>query len=249
MTKTVIQCTEPVRSSTDELVRQYLPLVKQVSSKYSRLGTATLEDLIQIGCIGLLKAIRYYDDNREHKASFRSFAIVYIKGEIRHFLRDHGSLVQVPRKLSDLGTKISQTEEALTKELERVPTPEEIAFRLGASAADIREAQISWDICNRYECLEAPDDDDGHGDSRALSEMVADHRSSEQVSTWEERQALREAVTSLGEKARQIVEFVYFYDLTQKQTANLLGLSEMGVSRTLKSAVSKLREILSTEIL
>src|SRR5579883_3426516 len=119
--------------ASDEIVKQYLPLVRQIARRYSRLAPDQTDDLIQMGCLGLLKAIKYYDENRSNKASFKGFAAVYIKGEIRHYLRDHGSLIQVPRRYSEINSKISQLEELYRREMEQSPTVEELAARAGYS--------------------------------------------------------------------------------------------------------------------
>ena len=232
----------------NELVKQYLPLVQQISRRYARLQPDLADDLLQIGSLGLLKAIKYYDANRQHKASFKSFAAVYIKGEIRHYLRDHGSLVQVPRRLSEINGKISQLEEVLHRELDHHPSSEELAARSGYTIQEVREAQQSWDHCRHYESLEGSNEDEGRDDNRALAELVADRKYINELSYSEDRELISQALVSLGERTKKIVEFVYFYDLTQKETAKLLGVSEMGVSRTMRTALQKLKEILLTEI-
>jgi RNA polymerase sigma-B factor len=232
----------------DQVVRQYLPTVRQIAKRYSRVNPESFEDLLQVGCVGLLKAVRSYDPNHENKASFKTFALCYIKGEIRHYLRDHAQLVQMPRRLNEISTRISQAEEMLTRELEHAPTPLEISARTGFPESDVREALASWEACNRYESLDASDESEGRDDTRALCEMVADRRQLDEMSFSEEREVLGQALHKLGEKTREIIEFVYFYDLTQKEAAQLLGLSEMGVSRALKGAMKSLKEILFTEI-
>lgn len=233
---------------SDDIVKQYMPLVRQIARRYSRLSPDQVDDLVQIGCLGLLKAIKYYDANREHKASFKAFAAVYIKGEIRHYLRDHGSLVQVPRKYSEMNSKLTQLEEVLRRELDHQPTSEELAARSGFSLQEVREAQQSWDHCRHYESLESQDDSEGREDNRALAELVADRKYIDELSYSEDRELISQALVSLGDRTKKIVEFVYFYDLTQKETAKILGLSEMGVSRAMKTALQKLKEILLTEI-
>jgi RNA polymerase sigma-B factor len=232
----------------DQLVRQYMPTVRQIAKRYSRVNPESFEDLLQVGCVGLLKAARAYDPNRENKASFKTFALCYIKGEIRHYLRDHSSMVQIPRRLNEISTKISRAEESLTQELEHAPSPLEISIRTGLTEAEVREALQSREACARYESLDASDDGEGREESRALSEMVADRRQLDELTFSEEREVLGQALHKLGEKTREIIEFVYFYDLTQKEAAQILGISEMGVSRTLKSAMKNLKEILFTEI-
>ena len=232
----------------DAIIKQYMPLVRQISLRYARLAPDQADDLMQMGCLGLLKAVKYYDESRERKASFKSFAAVYIKGEIRHYLRDHGSLVQVPRKFSEINSKVSQLEELLTRELDHVPTVEELAKRAGYAPQEVRDAQASWDNCRHYESLESTDDADGREDNRALAELVADKKYIDELSYSEDRELISQALVSLGDRAKKIVEFVYFYDLTQKETARLLGVSDMGVSRTIKSALTKLKDVLLTEI-
>ncbi|HEY9789851.1 MAG TPA: sigma-70 family RNA polymerase sigma factor [Candidatus Obscuribacterales bacterium] len=236
------------QADTVQLVKQYLPLVRQIAKRYSRVNPEAFEDLLQVGCVGLLKACKTYDPNREGKASFKTFALVYIKGEIRHYLRDHGSLVQMPRRLNEISSKISQLEETMHHELERVPTPEELSARSGYSVDDVREAMHSWEACTRMESLDGGDDADGREDTRAMCEMVPDRRHADAQTSAEERELVAQALKNVGEKTRQIIEFVYFYDLTQKETAQILGLSEMGVSRTLRRALAKLKDILFTEI-
>ncbi|MBX9690565.1 MAG: sigma-70 family RNA polymerase sigma factor [Candidatus Obscuribacterales bacterium] len=232
----------------EAIVKQYMPLVRQIARRYARLAPDQADDLMQMGCMGLLKAVKYYDDGREHKASFKGFAAVYIKGEIRHYLRDHGSLVQVPRRLAEINSKVKQLEEVMTREMEHTPSLEELAARAGCSTQELREAQQSWDNCRHYESLESTDDSEGRDEHRALAEMVADKKYIDELSYSEDRELISQALVSLGERTKKIIEFVYFYDLTQKETAKILGVSEMGVSRSIKSALQKLKEIMLTEI-
>ena len=234
--------------SQAELVKQYLPLVRQIAKRYGRMMPENTDDLIQIGCLGLLKAIKYYDNDRQHKASFRTFASVYIKGEIRHYLRDHGTLVQVPRRLNEINGKIVQLEEVLTRELDHTPSLEELAARSGFTIAEVREAREARDHCHHFESLEASGEDEGREDTRNLCDTVADRKSIDKLSHFEDREVISQALNTLGERTKKIVEFVYFYDLTQKETAKILGLSEMGVSRAVKSGLQKLKEIMLTEI-
>ena len=234
---------------TSKTVREYLPLVERIAGRYSRFRPDMLDDLVQVGCIGLLKAIKYYDPSRARLASFKTLASCYIKGEIRHFLRDHGSLVQVPRRFTEISTQLSQVEESLHKELQRAPSVHELSQRSGHSVKDICEVLQSLDACTHYESLEAGDDRDDSEDNRALGEMVADRKHQDFVLASEDRELITQAVKQLGERTSKIVEFVFFYDLTQKETAQKLGLSEMVVSRAMRNGLSKLKEILSTEIL
>lgn len=230
-----------------EIVRKHMPLVRQIARRYSQFQPDSLEDLIQVGSIGLLKAIRYYDPTRARSASFKTLATCYIRGEIRHYLRDHCSIVQVPRKLTEMNSQLSQLEEKLTRSLNRAPSVHELSEHSGIAVQDILEAQQSWEARIHYESLDAGTDDDERDDKRCLSELVADRKYQDSLHASEDRELITQALKRLGEKTRQIVEFVFFYDLSQKETAYVLGLSEMGVSRAVHTALRKLKEILQSE--
>jgi len=230
----------------NDLVRDNMPLVRQIARRYSQCYPDSFEDLVQVGSIGLLKAINYYDPNRTRAASFRTLATCYIRGEIRHYLRDHASIVQVPRKLTEINAQISQLEERLTKSLNRSPSVSELAAHSGFTVREILDAQQSWEARLHYESLDGAEDDD-RDDHRGLSEVVADRKYMELLKMSEDRELLTQALKNLGEKTRQIVEFVFFYDLSQKETACVLGLSEMGVSRAVHSGLKNLREVIVAE--
>lgn len=231
---------------TDDLVRQHMPLVRQFARRYSQFNPDYMEDLVQVGSIGLLKAIKYYDPRRTRSASFKTLATCYIRGEIRHYLRDHCSLVQVPRRLTEMNSQLSQLEEKLTKVLDRAPSVCELATHSGFSVQEVLEAQQSWEARIHYESFDSMEDDD-RDDRRSLSETMPDKRYQDLIYANEERELVSQALKKLGERTRQIVEFVFFYDLSQKETATVLGLSEMGVSRAVHSGLKRLKEIMATE--
>jgi RNA polymerase sigma-B factor len=174
-------------------------------------------------------------------------AICYIRGEIRHYLRDHCSLVQVPRKLSEMNAQLARIEEQLSKMLHRSPSTQELAAATGFSIDEIREAQQSWESRTYYEPLDSTGEDDERDDRRSLSETMPDKRHQESERISEEREQIRQALKKLGERTREIVEFIFFYDLSQKETASVLGLSEMGVSRAVHNALHKMRDLLRSE--
>lgn len=229
-----------------DLVRAHMTLVKQIARRYSQFYPDSYEDLVQVGSIGLLKAINYYDPTRSRAASFRTLAICYIRGEIRHYLRDQACIVQVPRKLTEINGQVSQLEEKLTKMLNRVPTVQELSQYSGFTVAEILEAQQSWEARLHYESLDGSDEDERE-EHRGLSEVVADRKYQELLRLSEDRELLTQALKKLGEKTRQIVEFVFFYDLSQKETAVVLGVSEMGVSRAVHTALKRLKDIIDAE--
>lgn len=230
------------------IVRKHMPLVRQIARRYAQFNPDSLEDLVQVGSIGLLKAIKYYDPGRARSASFKTLATCYIRGEIRHYLRDHSSIVQVPRRLTEMNAQLAQLEERLTRELDRAPTVNELAAASGIAVSDILEAQQCWEVRSHYESFDSSQDEEEREDRRSLSEMVADRKYQDLVHSAEDRELIMQALKRLGERTREIVEFVFFYDLSQKETATVLGLSEMGVSRAVHSALKKLKDILKSEV-
>lgn len=232
---------------TDEIVRRYIPLVRQLARRYSQFNPDYMEDLVQVGSIGLLKAIKYYDPRRARSASFKTLATCYIRGEIRHYLRDHCSLVQVPRRLTEMNSQLAQLEEKLTKALDHTPSVQELAAHSGFSVQEVLEAQQSWEARVHYESFDSLGEDEDRDDKRSLSETVPDRKYQDFIHDSEERELVAQALKKLGGKTRQIVEFVFFYDLSQKETATVLGLSEMGVSRAVHSALKKLKDIIQAE--
>lgn len=238
---------KPSQKEVAATVRKHMPLVRQIARRYSQYIPDSLEDLVQVGAIGLLKAIKYYDPTRARSASFKTLATCYIRGEIRHYLRDHCSIVQVPRKLTEINAQLTQLEEKLTQKFDRAPTVQELAATSGYSITEVLEAQQSWEVRVHYESLDSTGDEEEREDRRSLSELVADKRALELQYASEDRELIVQALKMLGVRAREIVEFVFFYDLSQKEVATVLGLSEMGVSRAVHSSLKKLRDILKTE--
>jgi len=234
--------------SSDQLVKENMALVGRIARRYARTRPDLLEDLEQVGAIGLLKAIRYYDPDRS-KASFKTVATCYIKGEILHYLRDNACLVQVPRKFNEINSAIGQLEEALSRQLGRAPTLTELSESSGIAQNEILAAQQSWDACTHYESLEATGDSNEDDDNRSLNEMVPDKKYQDFQLASEDRELISNAIQKLSDKTSKIVQFVFFYDLTQKETARILGLSEMVVSRAVNSGLKSLKSILGTEII
>jgi len=236
-----------LQAQCSDLVRSYMPLVRQIARRYCQFNPDSLEDLVQVGAIGLLKAIRYYDPKRPRSASFKTLATCYIRGEIRHYLRDHCSLVQVPRRLAEVTSQLSQLEEKLTQMLDHAPTVQELSSHSGYTVQEILDAQVSWEARLHYESFDSIGDDEDREDKRSLCELVPDRKYQELQRIREERELVTQALKRLGERSRRILEFVFFYDLSQKETASVLGLSEMGVSRALHSGLKKLKEIMTAD--
>ncbi len=246
MTTSTPRQTEQMDEGIDARVRDYLPLVSQIAARFNRASSVSKEDLVQVGALGLLKAIRGYDRERCKNASFRSYATLFIRGEIQHYLRDQASLVQQPRRVVDSAARLAVAEEQLTRELERTPAAVELAMRAGLPLSAVVEAQQARDACTFYDSLDQCDT--GEDQLGTWSERLPDRNQIEKIEEAETRAIVGNAVRSLGAKSRQVIEYVYFDEMTQKETARLLGWSEMKVSRAVRKALTKLKAILLTEI-
>jgi RNA polymerase sigma-B factor len=139
-------------------------------------------------------------------------------------------------------------QETLTKELDRTPSVTELSQHSGFSVQQICEALQSLEACTHYESFESSDEHVDGDDARALAEIVPDRKYQDFQLAAEDRERVHQALKMLGDKASQMMQFIFFHDLTQKETAERMGVSEMVVSRAVHSSVKKLRDILSTEI-
>jgi RNA polymerase sigma-B factor len=226
------------QSIRDELILLHLPLVEHIARRY-RDRNEPLEDLIQVGTIGLIKATDRFDPGRG--VEFSTYATPTILGEIKRHFRDKGWSVRVPRRLQELRMSLSDATTTLTQELGRSPTVAELAGRLGESEETILEGLES---ANAYATvpLESPDESD---DSMHLSARLGvDDPGLEGV---ENRQSLRPLLAQLPDRDRKILMLRFFRGMTQSQIGAELGISQMHVSRLIARTLEKLREQLLAE--
>ncbi len=214
----------------DEQTRANLGLVHSLAHRFTGKGIE-YEDMFQAGCMGLVKAIKAFDKSRGF--SFSTYAVPVILGEIRRLFRDGGA-VKVSRSVKELGLKCLRTREQLEKALGRQPHISEIAEALGEDAVAVAEAlTASLPVIS----LTANDNDD------------ADRQIDIPIDSMEEKIAenisLTEQLAKLAPRDRQIIYYRYYKDMTQSKTAELLGLTQVQVSRCEKRILSSLRENLS----
>lgn len=189
---------------------------------------ADFEDLCQIGSIGLLKAIRRFDMNRG--VVFSTYAVPMIIGEMRKFLRDDGP-IKVGRKLKEQNISIRRANEALTLKLGREPTLSELEAETGISREDIIMAQESSAV---PESLDTPINSEG---DMFLSDVLGDEGSLPDI----DKIALKESLRTLSDDERKLISLRYFLSKTQQETANVLGMTQVQVSRKEKKIIEKLR--------
>lgn len=225
-------CAGDVRAR-DEVVDAHLPLVRALASRYAGRGEA-LEDLVQVGSIGLVLALQRFDPDRG--VPFKSFAIPTIVGEIRRHFRDRAWALHVPRRLKELSLRLTRTTEQLTGELGRSPTIAELAQAVGVAEDEVIDA---LDIANAYstKSLSESQFDDGDDDSyvSALADTELGYDEIEGAAVVET------GLAALDPRSRRIVELRFFDGRTQSEIAAELGISQMHVSRLLRHSLEVMR--------
>lgn len=218
----------------DRLVNCNLKLVFNLVKRFQNRGYE-LEDLFQIGCIGLIKAIDKFDSSYDVK--FSTYAVPMIVGEIRRFLRDD-SPVKVSRSVKEIAYKIQQVRDILTARLGREPAVGEIAAELGLSREEVVNAmEAAQTPTSIYETLHQDD-----GDPIYLLDQL---KAKEDGDTpWLERLSVKELINNLSERDRLIITWRFFEDKTQSEIAGRLGLSQVQVSRLERQALKKLKDLI-----
>ncbi len=220
----------------DKLVNCNLKLVFNLVKRFQNRGYE-LEDLFQIGCIGLMKAIDKFDLN--YNVKFSTYAVPMIIGEIRRFLRDD-SPVKVSRSVKETAYKVQQIRDLLTARLGREPTIGEVTAELGLSREEVVNAlEAAQNPASIYETLHQDD-----GDPIYLLDQLKSEESGN--SQWLESISMKELLNRLPERDRQIITWRFFEDKTQSDIAGRLGLSQVQISRLERQALKKLRKFLKT---
>ena len=221
------------------LVLHYERLVQSLARKYSN-GKSYHEDLVQVGMLGLLGAIRRYDP--DFGKTFEAFAIPTIIGEIKRFMRDKTWAIHVPRRIKELGPQIRATSEKLTIELQRSPLIWEIAEYLDIEEDDVLEAM---EMGRSYQALSMDYtlDADSEGGTVTLADLVG--ATDEGYDTIDQRMLVADALIVLTEREKEIIQCTYIEQLSQKETGEHLGISQMHVSRLQRKAIKKLQEAIT----
>jgi RNA polymerase sigma-B factor len=223
----------------DELVHLHLPLVEHFARRFLNRGEP-LDDLLQVGTIGLIKAVDRFDVGRG--VEFSTYATPTIVGEIKRHFRDRGWAIRVPRRLQELRISITSATAELTQELGRSPTVSELAQRLEVSEEEVIEGLES---ANAYSTLslDAPDS----GDDNALSMIDVIGGDDEALEHVENRETIKPLLESLDPREKHILTLRFFKGMTQSQIAAEVGISQMHVSRLLARTLARLRESLTAD--
>lgn len=223
------------KEAREQLVQKNIGLVKSIVSRYTARGVEK-EDLIQIGMIGLIKAIDNFDTTYEVR--FSTYAVPMIAGKIRRFLRDNGA-IKVSRSIKDHRVAVNRSRERLIEKLGREPTIHEIAEDVGLSMEDILLAVNSGqEVASLQQMIY-----EGDGSSIRLMDRLSAHSGEGDASL--DRMMLADSLSALEQRERELIVLRFYYDQTQSQIAKRMGVSQVQVSRLEKRILRKMKMYIS----
>ena len=215
------------RTASEKLITENTGLIWSIARRYFGRGVEP-DDLFQLGCVGFLKAVEGFDT--AYGTQFSTYAVPKIAGEIRRFLRDDGA-IKVSRSIKERAAAIKKARERLTGELGREPTVSELSQALDLSAEEIASAETATSAA---ESIQRQTGEEGF----SLEDVLCTDGMEEQLL---ERMTLQEALKHLGEKERMVIQLRYYHSLTQQRVSEIIGVSQVQVSRIEKKALQQLR--------
>lgn len=245
-----------VRQGTAELIQVYretgsvavrnrivelnIGLVRREVHYWKHQCTENFEDLLQVGCIGLIKAVERY--SLDKGTAFSSFAVPYIRGAIQHYLRDLCATIRLPRRWTDLQRQAIGVTAGLREDLQRQPNEVEVAAALGVSPEEWQQARLAWQNQTPVSLDLPMGAEDGRWTS--LGDQLPDQRYRSFQLAEEDRLRLEGALVQLEARTREILEFVFLHEFTQKEVAESLQVSVVTVSRHIKKGLIALHKLL-----
>ena len=224
------------KRAREELIEGNLRLVLSVIQRFDKRGESP-DDLFQVGCVGLIKAIANFDPTKNVR--FSTYGVPMIAGEVRRYLRDN-SAIRVSRSIRDMAYKVLQCKEAMTADLGREPTLEEISTALDIPQEEVSQALDA--VCAPMSLYD-PVYSDG-GDPLTVMDQVRDTKNTENA--WMEHITLQNAFRQLNDREKQILSLRFYDGKTQMEVAGSLGISQAQVSRLEKGAIAAMRKSVST---
>lgn len=225
------ECTDTERSAIrDELTQRHLPLVRHIARRYADRGEP-MDDIVQAGSIGLLRAIDRFDPERE--VAFSTYAVPTITGSIRQHFRDATWSLKVPRRVQELRGRIDAAHDHLAQELGRSPTVAEIAAKADVDPQDVLDS-LELSHARQTQSLTADNPED-----TPLADRIGDEDAA--LAEVDNSETVRSLMSTLPERERDIVQMRFFDGATQTQIAEHLGISQMHVSRLLTKSLARLR--------
>ena len=224
-----------------KLVEHYQKLIESLAYKYSK-GKSHHEDLVQVGMVGLLGAIKRFDVSYDRR--FEAFLVPTVVGEIKRYLRDKTWSVHVPRRIKEIGPKIKNANDELTNRLERSPKINEIAEHLNVTEEDVLEAM---EMGQSYNALSVDHSIEADKDGSTVTLLDVMGQSDDNYDLSEKRLILENVLPILSDREREIIQHTFMEGLSQKETGEHVGLSQMHVSRLQRTAINKLRQAVSKD--
>ncbi|KOV74123.1 RNA polymerase sigma factor [Streptomyces sp. AS58] len=218
------------------LIEMNMSLVRFAAGRFRSRGPEEMEDIVQVGMIGLIKAIDRFELSRE--VEFTSFAVPYIVGEIKRFFRDTSWAVHVPRRLQEARVQLARATEELRSRLGRTPTTKELSELMSLPEDEVVEARLASNGYNSSS-LDAAINNSEDGEA-ALADFIGTEDSA--LALVDDFHALAPMIAELDERDRQIIHWRFVEELTQKQIGERLGVSQMHVSRLISRLLARLRE-------
>lgn len=229
------------QNAQTRLVEHYRKLIESLAYRYSK-GKSHHEDLVQVGMVGLLGAIKRFDPSFDRR--FEAFLVPTVVGEIKRYLRDKTWSVHVPRRIKEIGPKIKNANDELTNRLERSPQISEIAEHLEVSEEDVLEAM---EMGQSYNALSVDHSIEADKDGSTVTLLDVMGQSDDNYDLSEKRLILEKILPILSEREREIIQFTFMEGLSQKETGERVGLSQMHVSRLQRTAINKLRQAVNKD--
>jgi RNA polymerase sigma-B factor len=219
----------------EAVVARFLPLARSLARRYSG-GSEPLEDLEQVACLALVRAVDGFDPTRG--TAFTSYAVPSIAGAIKRHFRDHGWAVRVPRDLQELALRVERVSDELISETGHTPTAAQIAEGAGVEIEDVLEAREAFRALHS-DSLDQPRGGRDDEDAGSLLDTLGD--TDRELGRAHDRTALQSVLDTLDERDRTVIHLYYRDELTQAEIGRRLGYSQMHVSRLLRQAVERLR--------
>jgi RNA polymerase sigma-B factor len=236
--------SQPSIELRNRLVELNIGLVRKEAHHWVNQCSETLDDLIQVGTIGLIRAIERFESGKGF--AFSSFAIPYIRGEIQHYLRDKSPTLKMPRSLLALHQQAGTIMRKYRSQHGKDPSETELVQMLGVSMAEWQEVKLACQ--NRTPISLDSQINDNDDQSVSLGELITDQRYRSFQLAQEDSLRLQQALDQLEDRTREIVEFVFLKEFTYKEAAEALGVSVVTVSRRLKKGLELLKKIMTTLI-
>ncbi|MGW2620861.1 RNA polymerase sigma factor SigF [Streptomyces sp. NPDC001500] len=228
--------TPEYQYARNTLIEMNMSLVRYAAGRFRSRGPEEMEDIVQVGMIGLIKAIDRFELTRE--VEFTSFAVPYIVGEIKRFFRDTSWAVHVPRRLQEARVQLARANEELRSRLGRTPTTRELSELMSLPEEEVVDAQLA---SNGYRSASLDAAIGGNEDGEAaLADFIGDEDAA--LGLVEDFHALAPMIAELDERDRQIIHWRFVEELTQKEIGERLGVSQMHVSRLITRMLTRLRE-------